>query len=341
MERFRARNIWFVVIIGAVIFAVFTNEIGYEKFLFLMGNVSLPLILLAVFLNLLNLITYTVTWLFLTPAKISHYKLFRFFMAGTFINNITPTFGTGGEPVKAMLLGKETGISKAECFAGVVSQRMLNMFPFLTIGMIGVWLLFSKPRQIQLATWEIVAMVFSIGLAFFVFGLIIYFYLRKDKLSSFVQSSIRFFAPFIGLVKKGFDHRGYTAAVEESINSFHGGLKDIRHNEYALAKALLFSYLGWIFDILAIYAVFLSIGETNIHISVLIITYTISMVSGWLPLFLPGGLGIVDGTMAILFIYGGVPVEMAVLATLLYRLASYWFNTVLGAFCLWSSLKTG
>lgn len=64
------------------------------------------------------------------------------------------------------------------------------------------------------------------------------------------------------------------------------------------------------------------------------------MISGWLPLFLPGGLGIVDGTMAILFIYGGVPVEMAVLATLLYRLASYWFNTVLGAFYLSGSLKT-
>jgi uncharacterized protein (TIRG00374 family) len=63
------------------------------------------------------------------------------------------------------------------------------------------------------------------------------------------------------------------------------------------------------------------------------------MVSSWLPLFLPGGLGIVDGTMATLFIFSGVPLEIALLATLLYRLASYWFNTVLGAFCLYSALK--
>ncbi len=341
MDRFKTRNIWLVVIIGGIIFAIFMREIGYEKFIFLISSVNKPLILLAVFFNLLNLITFTITWRFLTPADISLYKLFKFYMAGTFINNITPTFGTGGEPVKAMLLGKETGTSKAECFAGVVSQRMLNMFPFLTIGMLGIWLLFSKPRQIQLATWEIVAMMFSIGLAFSIFGLIIYFYLRKDKLSSFVHSSIRFFAPFIGLVKKGFDHSAYTVAVEDSINSFHGGLRNIHHNKYGLAKATLFSYFGWIFDILAIYTIFLSIGETHIHISVLIVTYTISMISGWLPLFLPGGLGIVDGTMAILFIYGGVPVEMAILATLLYRLASYWFNTVLGAFYLSGSLKTG
>jgi uncharacterized protein (TIRG00374 family) len=338
MERFKTRNIWFVVLIGAVVFAVFTNEIGLEKVLVLISGANKLLILLAVLFNFLNLITFTITWRFLTSAKVGLYKLFKFYMAGTFINNITPTFGTGGEPVKAMLLGKETGTSKAECFAGVVSQRMLNMFPFLTIGGIGIWLLFSKP-EIKLGTWEVAALMFSILLAFSVFGLIIYFYIRKDKLSSFVHSSIRFFAPFIGLVKKGFDHRAYADAVEKSINSFHGGLKNIHHNKYGLAEAILFSYLGWIFDILAIYAVFLSLDETHIHISVLIITYTLAMISGWLPLFLPGGLGIVDGTMAILFIYGGVSVEMAVVATLLYRLASYWFNTVLGAFYLGVALK--
>jgi uncharacterized protein (TIRG00374 family) len=345
MELFKSKNIWFVVLIGAIIFIVFTNEIGYEKFLFLISNVNKPLIILAVFFNVLNLITFTITWRFLIPTDISLHKLFRFYMAGTFINNITPTFGTGGEPVKAMLLGKEIGTSRAECFAGVVSQRMLNMFPFLTIGMSGIWLLFSKPN-LKLGMWEIAGLVFSIGLAFSVFGLIIYFYIRKDKLSLFVHRSLHFFAPFIGLVKKGFDHNAYAAAVEKSIDSFHGGLKNIHKNKYSLVKAAVFSYFGWIFDIMAIYTIFLSLDpvfnyvETHIHISVLIITYTIAMISGWLPLFLPGGLGIVDGTMAVLFIYGGVPVEMAVLATLLYRLASYWFNTILGAFYLWVSLKT-
>ncbi len=338
MERFKARNIFFVVVIGAIIFVSFTKEIGFEKFLLLIENANKLFFLLVILFNFLNIIVFTITWKYLIPANISLYKLFTFFMAGGFINNITPTFGTGGEPVKAMLLGKETGTSKAECFAGVVSQRMLNMFPFLVIGGLGVALLFSKP-EIRLGTAELLAIAFSIGLAFSLFGLIIYFYIRKDKLSSFVNSSIRFLAPFIGLVKKGFDQQAYADAVQESINSFHGGLKNIHDNKHGLAKATLFSFLGWIFDILAIYAVFLSLGETHIHISVLIITYTISMMSGWLPLFLPGGLGIVDGTMAALFIFSGVPPEIAIVATWLYRLVNYWLNTILGGFYLWLSLK--
>lgn len=338
MERYKFKNILAVIIIGSIIFTIFVSEIGLNKLLIMINEAEKPFLFLAVFFNFLNILTFTITWQYLTPANISLHKLFKFYMAGTFINNITPSFGTAGEPVKAMFLGKETGINKAECFAGVVSVRMLNMFPFITIGMMGIWLLFSNPAM-KLNFWEIVGLLFSIGLAFSIFGMIVYFYIRKDKLSSFIHSLIRFFAPFIGLVKKGFDHKAYAKAVDESINSFHGGLRNIRHDKKALAKATIYSYLGWIFDILAIYSIFLSINETHIHISILIISYTISMISGWLPLFMPGGLGIVDGTMAILFIYGGVPVEMAVFATLLYRLSSYWFNTIVGAFYFWLLLR--
>jgi uncharacterized protein (TIRG00374 family) len=338
MERFKKKNIWIVVLIGAVIFALFANEVGVDKFISRISSINKPLFLLVILFNFLNILAFTITWRYLIQAKIGIYRLFMFFMAGTFINNITPTFGTGGEPLKAMLLGKETGTNKAECFAGVVSQRMLNMFPFLVIGGLGVGLLFSR-SEVKLETWQIIGLMFSILLAFSMFGMIIYFYVKKDKLSSFVHSVIKFLAPFIGLVKKGFDHRAYEEAVDRSIESFHGGLRNIGQNRDGVLKATFLSFLGWAFDILAIYAVFLSMGEPDIHISILIITYTLSMMSSWLPLFLPGGLGIVDVTMAGLFMFGGVSAETALVAAWLYRLVNYWLNTVLGGFYLWASLK--
>ncbi len=339
MERFGRRNILFVIIIGAIIFTVFTEQVGLSRFIALMGNVNKPLVLVILIFNLLNLIAFTKTWQLLTGADISFFKLFQFYMAGVFISNITPSFGTGGEPVKATLLGKETGKSKAECFAGVVSQRMLNMFPFLILSIFGLVLLFFKP-ELRLGTWELLALLFSLMLGIGIFVLLIYFYVRKDKLSSFVQFSLRFLAPFIGFIRKGFDEKAYYDAVEESINSFHGGLQSIHQNRNGIIQAVIYSFIGWCFDILAIYTVFLALGNASLHISVLIITYTIAMMSGWLPLFLPGGLGITDGTMAVLFVYGGVPLEIAVMATLLYRLASYWFNTIIGGYYLsisWNS----
>jgi len=213
MERFKGKNLFFVLLVGIIIFLIFASEIGFEKFLNLIGSVNKFFLLLVIILNLMNLLTFTLTWKFLIPSvNISFKKLFKIYMAGTFINNITPSFGTGGEPVKAMLLGKQTGISKAECFAGVISQRMLNMFPFLSIGLIGTVLLLTRP-ELRLGGWEVAALIFSIVISFIIFGLLIYFYIRKDKLSSFVYASIRFLSPFIGLVKKGFDQKAYALAA--------------------------------------------------------------------------------------------------------------------------------
>ncbi len=66
MERFKKRNLLFVIIIGAIIFAAFTNQVGPAKLISLMGNVNKPLLLLVLIFNLLNLIAFTKTWQLLT-----------------------------------------------------------------------------------------------------------------------------------------------------------------------------------------------------------------------------------------------------------------------------------
>lgn len=341
MGRFRLRNIWFVILLGIIIFIFSIAEIGYGRFLHLISNVNKSLIPLIILLNILNSIAFTISWKILIQMNISFYKLFRFYIIGTSINNITPSLGSGGEPVKAVLLGNETGRSKAECFAGVVSNRIVNVFSFLIIEFAGIGLLLYRPEpNLNLERWQIFALVSSVLFSFSIFGLLAYFYARKDKLFSFVNLIVRVFAPLIRFVKRDFDHTIYADAIERSIDLFHGGLKNIHGNKKGLASAIFISTFGWIFDIITIYVVFLSLGSgIQINASILIITYVISIISGWLPLFLPGGLGVVDSTMAALFILNGMPLGIALLATLLYRLASYWFNTILGAFYLLRSIN--
>jgi uncharacterized protein (TIRG00374 family) len=46
--------------------------------------------------------------------------------------------------------------------------------------------------------------------------------------------------------------------------------------------------------------------------------------------FLPGGLGIVEGTMTALYGGLGVPATVTVVVVIAYRLISFWIPTVLG-----------
>jgi uncharacterized protein (TIRG00374 family) len=46
--------------------------------------------------------------------------------------------------------------------------------------------------------------------------------------------------------------------------------------------------------------------------------------------FLPGGVGLVEGTMAALYDGLGVPAGVTVVVVLTYRIISFWLPTVLG-----------
>jgi hypothetical protein len=58
--------------------------------------------------------------------------------------------------------------------------------------------------------------------------------------------------------------------------------------------------------------------------------YAVMIFLQMLPLFLPGGLGLVDIVMITLFNAIGVPMHAAVAATILIRLIQLWFLTALG-----------
>lgn len=320
------RKLAMPLLIGAVVVALFTHEIGLEQMHELLRSVNKTLVLLVVLLNLGNLFFFTLSWRTLLTVRPSFPRLFRIYMVGVFVNNITPSFGAGGEPVKALLLGGATGVRSSGCFATILTQRMLNMLPFIVVAIIGLIFLFLRN---SLRLWEALVLVFIVTLSLFTLFLLVYLYYRKEVLERLIHGIVRKFTPLIRLFRKNFSYEEYVHAVDESINIFHDELHRLSHNKGRLSVALVYSFIGWMFDVAAAYTVFLSLGY-QIDLGILTLTYTIAMVVGLMPLLLPGGLGAVDGMMALLYLSSGVPKETALLSTLLYRLIAYWLNTLMG-----------
>jgi hypothetical protein len=325
--KIQKRKLAIPIVLGLVVFALFTHEIGIEQLQALLRNVNKHLVLLVVLFNLGNLLFFTLSWNALLTVKPSFLRLFRIYLVGVFVNNITPSFGAGGEPVKALLIGNATGVKSSGCFATVLTQRMLNMLPFIVVAIIGLVFLFLRRN---LKPWEGVALSFIILLAIFTLFLLVYLYFRKEKLERFTHAVVKKFTPLIRVFKRNFNYEEYVHEVDESIDVFHAELKRISQNRQQLTVAMVYSFIGWMFDVAAAYTVFLAL-DYRINFGILTMSYTIAMVVGLIPLFLPGGLGAVDGVMALLYISSGVPKETALLSTLLYRLVAYWLNTVMGA----------
>jgi uncharacterized protein (TIRG00374 family) len=96
------------------------------------------------------------------------------------------------------------------------------------------------------------------------------------------------------------------------------------------AQAILRSAGNVLFDYLALLAALVASGARPTA-SLVLLAYVASVVLGMIPIT-PGGLGFVEAGLAAMLVLAGVPGPAATLATLAYRLVSYWGPILAGPF---------
>jgi uncharacterized membrane protein YbhN (UPF0104 family) len=87
--------------------------------------------------------------------------------------------------------------------------------------------------------------------------------------------------------------------------------------------------LSWIVDAAALWVMFLGFG-VSLHPAVLLVGYGLANLINALPELTPGWLGVLESALAATYAALGVPVGVAVVAVLSYRLVSYWLPVAVG-----------
>ncbi len=93
-------------------------------------------------------------------------------------------------------------------------------------------------------------------------------------------------------------------------------------------QAILRSAGNVLFDYLALLAALVAAGARP-KATLVLLAYVSAVVLGLIPIT-PGGLGFVEAGLAATLVLAGVPAAQATLATLAYRLASYWLPIAIG-----------
>lgn len=96
----------------------------------------------------------------------------------------------------------------------------------------------------------------------------------------------------------------------------------------AWVQAVALAAGRWLFDFLSLYAALLAVGARP-PLYVALIAYSAAQLLGQIPLT-PGGLGVVEAGLTGTLALAGVAAAPAALATLAYRLASYWLPLPIG-----------
>lgn len=98
-------------------------------------------------------------------------------------------------------------------------------------------------------------------------------------------------------------------------------------------RALLAAAGNWGLDYLALLAALTAVGARP-RPSLVLLAYVTSVVLGMIPIT-PGGLGFVEAGLTATLTLAGVSAPDAILATLAYRLVSYWLPILIGPVAYW------
>jgi len=313
--------------IGLIIIILLIRQIGFREAWDALQGADKTYVALAIIASLVSIYIGGIRWrniINCIEPNVASGPLFLSLLSGAFVNNVTPMGKGGGEPLRAYLLAKLTGIDGSSSFATVLSDRIFDTMPYIVLGYLGVFniLFFWDLPSIVLVTL-VIAIIFLTAIV----GIVMYVVYNIDqgkRIITFIMNLIERFSP--GRVKK------YEHLIDDKLMLFNDTIRDFIKDRKKLFISTILSMAIWAFWIIRTYLVFLAL-DVSVSFTVLAVVAVVSTFMGMVP-FSPGGFGTTEGAMIILFSGFGIEPHIAVSATFIDRFISYWLPSIMGAFSL-------
>lgn len=139
---------------------------------------------------------------------------------------------------------------------------------------------------------------------------------------------VKHFAVRVGASWAKLRHQDYQPEqTTESVDRIIKAWKSLDKGRWVKPAIGAFVNVG--FDMLTLYLVFLAAGY-KLKLSMLFAGYSLPLMLGKIAFILPGGVGVIEGSMAALFESLKSPSDVAVISILGYRMLSFWLPTIFG-----------
>jgi uncharacterized protein (TIRG00374 family) len=247
-------------------------------------------------------------------------------LVGTTANYFVSTAGVSGFALKAHLLRKRSVPYGITVTASVLSSAIMYIVLAVIIGQ-GLVYLFINLRGTKIAVMES-ALGLLILLAITV--PLLMFFFNHELRGKMTRKLFHWFNRGVFVVSKAEIPREDFVEFEAQLTE---GLERVRKAKGGLSRPIAFTCLDWVLCMTTLYFAFRAVG-VKVSVGHLSAGFTAGQAATLIPI-LPGGLGVVEGSMAAIFESLNVAWEKALVAVLLYRLAYYVLPGIMSVFVLW------
>jgi len=300
--KFDNRIIWIVVasvgLYGVFLFFTDFNIISKE-----ISNFKYELLPLILILVSISWIPLLVRWHLLLQKNDIHIPVknsFLLFLGGMSMV-ITP--GHVGELIKSQLMKTLYGIPRTKTAPIIFIEKFYDLTGAIIASIMGIIILGMDLNLIFI----------SISI---LFGIIFLIYYR----------------PIFELILKKITKTKFFSKYSENISDSYEIVRNSTTPKISsISFALSISY--WIIISLAVHFILLSFGIDSINILRTISIYSSSVIIGAVT-FIPGGMGVTEGSLIGLFTLEGIDVSIALILSVMIRILTMWYSVSIGFICL-------
>ena len=323
-------NILYIIFLLAIVLGIIFNFKEIKKVLLIISNAQLNFIYFSVLTILLGFVVVALTYKSILSTlghNVNFFKLFKLSIVIISVNTVLPSMGVAGNTAMFHSLKSHHKIKEGKILSSMTIFYTALVISFLIILMASL-LSFILIRNLGLLDlfWFIANMFLIIIIFFAVYEIM----KNKKHFSRFIETILN---KVMGLFHKNINKQKFYSII----NEFYEGLRKIKNNKKHFILPLLLSSLKHLFDALAIYLLFLSLGS-NIPILIIIFGIAIADILS-LAMFIPGGMGVFEISMAGVLVVFGIPFNLSFAAVLLFRIFSFWIPTLIGVVIYKSTLK--
>jgi hypothetical protein len=238
-------------------------------------------------------------------------------LAGNAISRIVPAGGAAGGAMQFDLLN-QAGITPTRAATSVTAVSLISTATLMGLPVLSIPVILASGAPVDRSLFRVGSFALGACVAAIAGGTVLLFTDRPlVLLGAFAQrvrnALLRRRPPLTDLPSRLVDERDLIRRVLGA----------------GWWQALICAAGNWLLDLVALLVALAAVGAQP-RASVVLLAYVVAAFLGMIPIT-PGGLGFVEGGLIATLGLAGISTADAVLATLMYRLASYWLPLPAGA----------
>jgi len=322
--KFNIKSLIILVLFGLGLYLLLPKLINAEEALRLIVKVNKFYLILAILFEVLSYCG--AAWLsgiilFRLGYKISFLDRFRLGSIAAFAIHFFPLGSFGEGAIEYYFLHKRS-VSAGSVLIMFMLRIFMTYLAFLLLFFVGLVLI---PTLSLLSPQIKFISAFLAALILWGIWYTYHLYKRKEKFWRRWWGFIQLINFFIAKIKYNTIKESKARELFEDI---YKGIRFFKSKKRFMFLAFLAALVYWLGDIACLLFVFLSFGRL-VDIGILLFGYGVATLVSLIS-FVPGGLGVTEGSLGLIYAGAGIPVSLALMTILIFRFFSFWIWVPIG-----------